>query len=189
MTLISQCSRFLTVLGVYLSLAALYLRPVHADDVTGIRETIRKRFPAVRQLSTQALADWLADPARPSPLLVDVRDTGEFKTSHLPGARHLTTAKEIRSVLKSPDAPVVVYCSVGYRSSSVAEALSQLGCTNTWNLEGAIFGWANEGRPVFRGTHRVGEVHPYSAKWGRLLQNRFHPRPKSAAKTNPERQE
>ena len=43
------------------------------------------------------------------------------------------------------------------------------GYTEVYNLEGSIFAWANEGRPVYRGKERVQVVHPYDKIWGRLL--------------------
>ena len=37
------------------------------------------------------------------------------------------------------------------------------------NLEGSIFRWAGEGRPVYRDGVRVEQVHPYDDRWGALL--------------------
>jgi len=65
---------------------------------------------------------------------------------------------------------VVVYCSVGYRSSALAEKLQRAGFTNVVNLEGSIFQWANEGRTLSRGTNVVREIHGYSRKWAQMLQ-------------------
>jgi rhodanese-related sulfurtransferase len=159
----------------YLSLGSLYLRPVHADDMETIQTAIRKRFPDIRQLQPTGLRDWLADSSRVPPLLVDVRDSEEFKVSHLRNATNVVTAGRMRKLVASPDAPVVVYCSVGYRSSAVAAKLVKLGCTNVWNLEGSIFAWANAGYPLYRGTNQVFAVHPYNTKWGKLLAPKFHP--------------
>ena len=65
---------------------------------------------------------------------------------------------------------MIVYCSVGYRSSALAEKLQRAGFTNVANLEGSLFQWANENRPLHRGTNTVREVHGYSRKWSGLLQ-------------------
>ena len=46
------------------------------------------------------------------------------------------------------DTPIVVYCSVGYRSARVARWLGRQGFTNVRNLDGSLFAWANEGRPM-----------------------------------------
>ncbi|NEQ28665.1 MAG: rhodanese-like domain-containing protein, partial [Microcoleus sp. SIO2G3] len=67
------------------------------------------------------------------------------------------------------DMPIVAYCSVGWRSSRVVDRLQQASYTNAFNLEGSIFQWANEGRPVFQNGERVQQVHPYSRLWGQLL--------------------
>ena len=46
---------------------------------------------------------------------------------------------------------------------------------NVFNLEGSLFKWANEGRPVYRGSERVQEVHPFDEDWGELLDESLHP--------------
>lgn len=161
-----------------LALAIMYFMPVSAQTWDDLRLTIRRRFPGVRQLTTAELAIWLSGTNRPSPVLLDVRDGAEFSVSHLSGARNAPdTVGARRAVGIDRSRPVVVYCSVGYRSSAMAVKLMQEGYTNVFNLEGSIFAWANEGRPVYRGTNRITEVHPFDAKWGKLLDAKYHPLP------------
>lgn len=158
-------------------LVAIYLSPVGAQTWENLLQSIRKRFPTVRHVTTQELAAWLADTNRtPHPLLIDARDTKEFEVSHLAGARHLASVDAIRRVVSSPASPVVVYCSVGYRSSALAAKLQKAGLTNVFNLEGSLFAWANEGRPVYRGERPLtpAQVHPYDRKWGQLLRKELH---------------
>jgi hypothetical protein len=50
----------------------------------------------------------------------------------------------------------------------VAE-IQRLGLPNVVNLEGSIFQWANEGRPLYCGELRAEQVHPYGAMWSGLL--------------------
>ncbi|MHC4140171.1 MAG: rhodanese-like domain-containing protein [Planctomycetota bacterium] len=73
-----------------------------------------------------------------------------------------------------PDQSIVVYCSVGYRSSILARKLQTLGFKKIHNLEGSIFKWANEGRLLFQGQTIVHKVHPYNAHWGNLLEKKYH---------------
>lgn len=160
----------------FCALVVIYVSPVGAQTRDSIREVIRKKFPDVRQLPTHELARWLADTNRPAPLLADAREAEEFAVSHLSGARNLGSVAAVKAALQSNAQPVVVYCSVGYRSSALAEKLQKTGVTNVFNLDGSIFAWANEGRPVYRGTNVVQVVHPYSAKWGALLEERFRPK-------------
>lgn len=141
------------------------------DGLAGIKDLVRKRFPEVRQLPTKELAAWLADTKRPQPVILDVRQPEEFALSHLPGARRVdpnAKADSVRS-LTATNQPVVVYCSVGYRSSELAQRLLKAGVTNVFNLEGSIFQWANEGRPLAGTNGPAAKVHPYDDRWGALL--------------------
>lgn len=139
-----------------------------ADPLHDIKQTVRNKFPTVQQLSTNDLDAWLKDTNRAQPLLLDARTPAEFAVSHLRGARN---AEQIEAALKDypKDKPIVAYCAVGYRSSVLSEKLMQRGFTKVSNLEGSIFQWANEGRPVYNGTQIVQQVHPFDAKWGQML--------------------
>ena len=133
---------------------------------------IRAKFPGVAQLSTDSLQTWLDESAMAErPLILDVREKEEYEVSHLKGAVSALTEKEALQALEGvpPDRPVVLYCSVGYRSSEMAGFLQKSGFKEVYNLEGSIFAWANEGRPVYRGDERVSKVHPYDRVWGKLL--------------------
>ena len=140
-------------------------------DLSKTEEEIRAKFPGVKQLSPEDLAMWLADGKRAKPVLLDVRAEEEWRVSHLSGAKNSPPGTKPEDALAgvAKDAPVVVYCSVGYRSSAYAEKLQKAGWTNVVNLEGSIFQWANEGRPVVDEKGPVSKVHPYDAKWGELL--------------------
>lgn len=133
--------------------------------------TVRHRFPGVQQISTTNLAAWLADSARPQPQLLDVRQPAEYAVSHLAGAIRISPDSNVAEALAriNPHRTVVVYCSVGYRSSQLARRLQRAGFTNVMNLEGSIFAWANEGRPLVANGHSATLVHPYNRKFGRML--------------------
>ena len=119
-------------------------------DLTELREQVRTDYPTVRQISTAALT---ADV-----ILVDVRTPAEYAVSHLPGARSGLTDLP-------PTSAIVVYCSVGYRSAQSAQQLQAAGYTHVANLDGGIFQWANEGRPLAGSP----KVHPYNHHWARYL--------------------
>lgn len=140
-------------------------------DLSKTEQEIRDKFPGVKQLATADLAAWLADSKRAQPVLLDVRAPEEWQVSHLAGAKNTPPGTKPEEALAgvAKDAPVVVYCSVGYRSSQLAEKLQKAGWTNVVNLEGSIFQWANEGRPVVDDKGPAKKVHPYDAKWGELL--------------------
>ena len=132
---------------------------------------VRVCFPSVPQISTAGLAAWLSDRQRPRPLLLDIREREEFDVSHLAGAIAIlpNARPEVVTILAGQNTPIVVYCSVGYRSSALASKLIKAGFTNVKNLEGSIFQWANEGRPIEAGGKAVKLVHPYHRLFRRLL--------------------
>ena len=150
---------------------------------------IRAKFPGVAQLSTDSLQTWLDESGHAQsgqsqteqsqseqatsehPLILDVRAKEEYEVSHLKDAVLASSEKEAIEALEGvpPDRPVVLYCSVGYRSSEMAAFVQKRGFDKVFNLEGSIFAWANEGKPVYRGGERVQVVHPYDRVWGKLL--------------------
>lgn len=141
-----------------------------------VHRLIETRYPDVPTLTTDSLATQLDDSTGKRPLLLDARAPEEYAVSHLRGARRVNPTAEAYPALDtlSRDTPIVVYCSVGYRSAGVAKRLGQQGFSNVANLMGSIFQWANEGRPVYRRRERVSAVHPYDAAWGRLLADSLH---------------
>ncbi len=138
---------------------------------TVVDRMVRSHFPEVPQISTDSLAARLTAPGLPTPLLLDVRAEDEFAVSHLRGAVRVDPDAPDLAFLDTlaRDVPIVAYCSVGYRSSKLVRMLREKGFTNASNLEGSIFRWANEGRPVYREGDRVRQVHPYDRVWGMLL--------------------
>jgi rhodanese-related sulfurtransferase len=138
---------------------------------SAVDRMIEQSHPTAHHLSTDSLATLLADSTAPQPILLDTRPPEEYRVSHLQGARRLdpdaTTFPMLNGVPR--DTLIVAYCSVGYRSSGIVERLQEAGFTNVYNLKGSIFRWANEGRPVYRDSQPVKQVHPYDRVWGQLL--------------------
>jgi rhodanese-related sulfurtransferase len=103
-------------------------------------------------------------------VLLDVRSPEEQKVSQLRGAQRVDAEQpDLDSLAIPEDAKVVVYCSIGYRSAALMGALKRAGVEHVYNLEGGLFDWANQGRPIYRGEERVDEVHPFNRIWGLLL--------------------
>jgi rhodanese-related sulfurtransferase len=145
-------------------------RPVRALAWILIKVWLRKTFPEVPSLTTQELARQLDAGEEFSPILLDARKNEEFAVSHLPNAYLAGQVETVQQMDLSPDQPMVVYCSVGYRSARLVQKLQQAGFSEAKNLEGSIFQWANEGRPLVRDGKPVETVHPYNPTWGLLLE-------------------
>jgi rhodanese-related sulfurtransferase len=158
----------LAAIPTMLSMVPSVFRGVDLHDLETIKTIVRQTFPSVSQLSTGTLANWME--ARHPLLLIDVRSNKEFAVSHLRNAFNLRSAREIAEVVKTQKpAKIILYCSVGFRSSRLAHALARDGNAEVMNLEGSIFQWANEGRALYRGEAPTSLVHPYGSRWAGLL--------------------
>jgi len=112
-------------------------------------------------------------------VVFDVRETDEFAVSHLAGALQIdpsitpeTFAREFKDTVNGKT--VVFYCSVGWRSSDLAQrvdsVLKQQGVVASYNLIGGLFQWHNEERPLLSETGgNTQAIHPYNKYWGRAI--------------------
>ncbi|MUL38043.1 rhodanese-like domain-containing protein [Gloeocapsopsis dulcis] len=138
-----------------------------------LKHLIRRKFPTVQWLTTQELAQW-QNSQKPQPVLLDARDAAEYQLSHLQQAQRIDPQQpDLSDLTQSQDTPIVVYCSVGYRSAKIATKLAEAGYKHVYNLEGSIFQWINEGRPVFQDSNQTTQVHPYDRRWGQLLKSKY----------------
>ena len=108
-----------------------------------------------------------------SVLLVDAREKEEYDVSHLKNARWVGyktfNLNSVQNIDKSK--PIIVYCSVGYRSEKITEKLIEAGFTNVQNLYGGIFEWKNKKLDVYNDSGLTNNVHPYNNTWGLWLKN------------------
>jgi len=136
-----------------------------------IKAWVSRSFPNAPAMTTQELADLIEDGDDFSPIVIDARKNEEFEVSHLPNAHHARDVAAVQRLGISPNQPIVVYCSIGYRSGRLVEQLREAGFSEAKNLAGSIFQWANEGRPLVQQGEAVEEVHPYNKTWGLLLES------------------
>ena len=107
-------------------------------------------------------------------LLLDARERSEYDVSHLPNARFCGYNDFDKNSLKDipRDQPIVVYCSIGYRSEKIGEKLQKMGFTKVYNLYGSIFEWVNQGLPVVNNLNQpVPQVHTYNRSWSKWVDN------------------
>ena len=96
------------------------------------------------------------DPERP--VLLDVRESGEFAAVRAPGAALLPTSSFMQRVAEVPtDRPIMVICHVGGRSAAVTNFLTARGRTDVVNVAGGMEAWERAGLPVVRGAPAPGE--------------------------------
>lgn len=108
-------------------------------------------------------------------ILLDARKKEEFEVSHLKNAIHVGynsfDLEKIKSKIPNKkDTKIVVYCSVGIRSETIAHKLIKAGYTNVFNLYGGIFEWKNNNFKVvnLKG-NTTDSVHTFNKKWSKYL--------------------
>lgn len=153
-----------------------------SSPLAAIEEQVAREYPAVTHLPAGDLEPRLGTD---DVVLLDVREPDEFAVSRLPGAVRVDpglSERQFREKFAQRIAgkTVVVYCSVGVRSSKLALRVSgaarDLGAAGLVNLRGGIFGWANARRPLVTGGGGTDHVHPYSRGWSRYIDDQSRAR-------------
>lgn len=117
-------------------------------------------FAAEARLTVKEItaADTEVNTAAGTVLLLDVREPGEVREGHLPGAinvpRGLLEAKADLNfphrevALQDRDQAVIVYCASGVRSLLAAATMQEMGFSNVQSMAGGFVGWKSEGREI-----------------------------------------
>jgi rhodanese-related sulfurtransferase len=88
---------------------------------------------------------------REDALVLDVRETGEWSTGHISGARHITLAqldKRLSELDKFKEKPIIVVCASGNRSSSACGQLKKHGFGKVFSLGGGVSSWRDANLPL-----------------------------------------
>jgi len=172
---------------------ALLLMTNHADagesataKLEAFHSGLIERYPDVAHISSNALQKMSPKDV----VLFDVRRSSEFDVSRIEGAIRVSPSINASTFLREHAASmkgktVIFYCSVGERSSRLAErVISRAGAAQSaalYNLEGGIFKWHNEYKDVVGGRGQTSAIHPFNRKWGRLLERQENVRTKPEA--------
>lgn len=169
--------RKIALISVFLS-SFLALNACAAGDsgLTKVHADIVSDLPAVTHISLEKFTALDSDDI----LLLDIREPDEYAVSRLPGAIWVSPRLDAESALiQMGDVSgkhVIVYCSVGRRSSIFADRvqddLLKMGATQVSNLEKGIFGWHNDAQPLTNKKGQTDLVHPYDNVWKRYVQRK-----------------
>ena len=107
-------------------------------------------------------------------VILDARELTEFNTSHIKNAINIGydffDLNAIPNLINNKESTIVVYCSVGIRSETIAEKIKALGYKNVFNLYGGIFEWKNKDFPLYNSSSELtDEVHTFSKEWSPWL--------------------
>jgi rhodanese-related sulfurtransferase len=134
---------------------------------SGTYNTMLKTFLS-HNVTEVSVAELAAIESDAEPQYLDARESEEYAVSHIKGAIHVGYDVFDSTAVANLDrnTPIVVYCSIGYRSEKIAEKLEAMGFSDVKNLYGGIFEWVNQGQPVYHDDEPTDRVHAYSRTWG-----------------------
>ena len=86
-------------------------------------------------------------------VIVDVRDSSDYKEGHIPQARHIPfnlLQERLSEFAKTKDRPIVVYCRSGAIAQSACTLLKKNGFTDVHSLNGGLPTWLDARLPISR---------------------------------------
>ena len=107
-------------------------------------------------------------------IILDARERSEYDISHLENALFIGynhfSLEQTTQKLQDKNQTIVVYCSLGIRSETIANQLKKAGYTNVKNLYGGIFEWRNKGFKVYNSKDKkTDSIHAFSKAWSKWL--------------------
>ncbi|HZL54616.1 MAG TPA: molybdopterin-synthase adenylyltransferase MoeB, partial [Solirubrobacteraceae bacterium] len=111
-------------------------------------ELIRQVKASIKEVDPSVVHELIGDGAA----FVDVRETDEYATGHLPGARHVPRGyleSRIEGIVPDRSQRVILYCASGNRSALAARTLTEdLGYETVESMTGGITLWKDRGYEV-----------------------------------------
>jgi len=85
-------------------------------------------------------------------ILLDVRDSEEYKAGHLPKAVNISRGLlefKVGKMLPDKNADIVLYCRTDARAALATAVLQEMGYKNAKNMAGAFKAWGTAGLPIY----------------------------------------
>ena len=115
-----------------------------AKSFQDIMAEARKEIPEV---TAQQVNELLKNNGK-SPVLLDVRESEEWRQGHLEGALPLPRGFleiKVESAVPNKETPIIAYCAGGVRSMLAAKAMKEMGYQNVSSMAGGYSAWKNGG--------------------------------------------
>jgi len=94
---------------------------------------------------------------RENAVVIDVRETDQYVTGHVPDSRNIPEARleeRAADLQKLKHFPLILVCQSGPRSAAACTLLEKKGFPNVRNLAGGIGAWKEAGLPLKKGAKR-----------------------------------
>ncbi|MEY3561135.1 MAG: hypothetical protein RL068_287 [Actinomycetota bacterium] len=109
----------------------------------GLFDFLKKKYETVSPAKAKDAQDQGA-------MLIDVRESHEYRSGHAPGAKHISVQVIERRLGEIPkEREIIVVCQSGMRSQKAADILSRNGY-KVLNVSGGMVGWQRAGLKVVK---------------------------------------
>ncbi|MBU0944522.1 MAG: rhodanese-like domain-containing protein [Proteobacteria bacterium] len=115
------------------------------------KQSIEAIQSGIKSIDPETLAAWIENER--DFILVDVREANEVEALQIQAEDSMAVPRGVIEVklsrkIKDLDTKLVLYCLKGDRGMLATKALTDIGYTNAYNLDGGILNWIKEGRKV-----------------------------------------
>ncbi|WP_110685596.1 rhodanese-like domain-containing protein [Salinicola aestuarinus] len=86
-------------------------------------------------------------------LLLDIRESAEFKAGHIAGAKNVPQSRlkeRLPQLEKHKESPVIVVCKQGQNAGAAVTELTQAGFSRVYKLKGGMAQWQADNLPVVK---------------------------------------
>ncbi|MCG8316747.1 MAG: rhodanese-like domain-containing protein [Pseudomonadales bacterium] len=88
---------------------------------------------------------------RDEALVLDVRDTKEFREGHITGSKNIpysSLQSKLGEIEKHKEQPIILVCKMGQHAGAAGRILSGAGFKDVRRLSGGVSGWKADGLPL-----------------------------------------
>lgn len=86
-------------------------------------------------------------------MVIDLRETKEFRTGHITGALNIPYAElkdRVTELQTQKEKPVILVCGLGQYAGSAGKLLNQTGFKQVLRLSGGVNAWSAQGLPLVK---------------------------------------
>lgn len=131
------------------------------QTIDRLYQKLAREFPEVSEMSVSQLRQ---HQQTQKIVLVDVRPPEERAVSIIPGA--ISTTELEANLDFYQKYPIVVYCTIGYRSGKYVQKLAEKQQNlELYNLKGSLLAWSHIKGELVNDSGNTNQVHVYSPKW------------------------
>ena len=123
---------------------------IYAADKTP-EQVVQEAKAAINEVSIDEVKKMIDN--KEDIILLDVRDSEEYTTGHIPGAINISRGTldfKVHSIIPDKNKKIIVYCGLDLRSPLATKSVNDLGYKKAINMIGGLKAWKEAGYPILK---------------------------------------